>query len=298
MSFPNMTMTLRLQGIRTVVGLTTIAIGCTLPWVGTARADGDRQACYDAYEQAQIRKRDGDPRKARDLSRQCARDTCPSVVHADCLAWMEEAEKAIPTIVLQALTDEGDATAARVLVDEVEVATHLDGRSLEVDPGSHVIRFTMGSAQKEVHVVIKEGEKSRAVVADFRSPRPAIAQAAAAPKIRPVPSAVWIAAGVGAAGLLGFGAFAVAGSVAKSSLDNQCAPFCTEEQTSSSRSLFLAADVALGVGIVGAATATTLYLLRPEVEDSSNASPLQLRALRATPLVTPRMQGMSVSGSF
>jgi hypothetical protein len=108
---------------------------------------------------------------------------------------------------------------------------------------------------------------------------------------------VWIAGGIGAAGLVGFGALAIAGSVAKGSLQTECAPFCTDAQTSPSRSLFLAADISLGVGLAGAATAVALYLLRPEVH-AEGQQPRVAASARLVPVVAPSVQGASLVGAF
>ena len=111
-----------------------------LEWVtpSVVRAQ-DKQACYKSHEQAQLKKREGNPRAARDVARVCAQGTCPQFIQDDCVVWAEEAERAIPTVVLQAMTDEGDASEAVVTLDGAPMAIRLDGKSLEVDPGSHEI---------------------------------------------------------------------------------------------------------------------------------------------------------------
>jgi hypothetical protein len=67
---------------------------------------------------------------------------------------------------------------------------------------------------------------------------------------RPIPIGPIVVAGVGVVGIAVFAGLGAAGSAKKASLDQQaCKPNCSPSQVSAGRSLYLGADVALGVGL-------------------------------------------------
>ena len=79
---------------------------------------------------------------------------------------MTEVAAAIPTVVLGVRDARGqDVLSARASVDGVAVAHGLEGKPLEVDPGVHTFRFESAGAAAEQVVLIREGEKSRAITA-------------------------------------------------------------------------------------------------------------------------------------
>jgi hypothetical protein len=57
-----------------------------------ASADPSRDACFDAYEQAQRLRNDEHLRAARDRLATCAHAACPAFVRSDCAAWLGEVE--------------------------------------------------------------------------------------------------------------------------------------------------------------------------------------------------------------
>src|SRR5262249_28351238 len=155
------------------------------------------------------------------------------------------------------------------------IATKLDGKSIEVDPGLHTFRFTHeGAPPLEEKLLVREGERSRLVSASWA--RPAANAPAAPPPApgtapfqrtlypqetsrvpgeRPIPATVWIAGG---AGLVFTGAFVVLGlngNSKKSSLTTSCSPFCSDSDVSGVRTRYILADVSLGLGLVSFVTA-------------------------------------------
>jgi hypothetical protein len=151
-------------------------VAFTAAWVlvaQVARADSKTE-CIASADQAQQARDDGKYRAARDGFLSCSRAVCPKVVAGSCTKWAREMAEGIPTIVLSAKdaagTDIGDA---RVTFDGALLATTLDGKPLEVDPGSHKLRFEHeGSEPVEQTVVIKAGEKLRAVNVVLRASAP------------------------------------------------------------------------------------------------------------------------------
>ncbi len=145
------------------IGLVVTALATS--WLARPAWADDKAACLDANGQAQTLR---DARRlvdAREQLRICARAECPRVVRSDCVTWLAEVEKALPTVVLSAKDATGkDVREATVTVDGKALATRLDGQALAVDPGPHTFRFERADgAAATQQVVIRDGEKARAV---------------------------------------------------------------------------------------------------------------------------------------
>jgi hypothetical protein len=121
--------------------------------------------CIQAADQAQQARDDGKWRAARDGFVSCSRAVCPKMVSASCTKWARDIEEGMPTVVLAAKDSSGsDLTDVRVTIDGAPLATVLDGKPVDVDPGAHKLRFTRdGSEPAEQSVVVKAGEKLRSV---------------------------------------------------------------------------------------------------------------------------------------
>ncbi|MBI2396131.1 MAG: hypothetical protein HYV09_41595 [Deltaproteobacteria bacterium] len=255
-----------------------------------ALAAPDKQACLAAYEQTQKLRKSGKLLEARKQSLICAQSECPTVVRDDCTSWSVDLEKATPTIVLVVTDAEGkDVTDAKAFVDGDEVASHLDGSSIALNPGTHKLRVERAGAESiERDVVAHEGDKNRKITVKFpgkeastsepaspaSKPPPADGTPAPAPTTvaRPVPAAAWVLGGVGVLGLVGFATFGSMGSSKKSDLDARgCKPDCPQADVDAAKRDFLVADVLLGVGVVSLGVATVLVLTRGR-EDKSPAA--------------------------
>lgn len=256
-----------------------------------AFAAPDKQACLAAYEQTQKLKKSGKLLEARKQSLLCAQSECPTVVRDDCTSWSVELEKATPTIVLVVTDAEGkDVTDAKAYLDGEEVASHLDGSSIALNPGTHKLRVERDGAESiERDVVAHEGDKNRKITVKFPGKEAASTEPVAAPPSpkappadtapaapttasKPVPVAAWVLGGVGVAGLIGFATFGSMGSSKKSDLDARgCKPDCPQGDVDAAKRDFLVADVLLGVGVVSLGVATVLVLTRGR-EDKSPAA--------------------------
>jgi hypothetical protein len=179
-----------------------------------AFAGDPKTECIASADQAQQARDDGKWRAARDAFISCSRSVCPKIIAASCTKWAREVEDGMPTVVLSAKDASGaDVADVRVTFDGATLATALDGKPVEVDPGAHKIRFEReGSQPAEQSVVIKAGEKLRPVSVVLR---PAAAVAVVTP-LEPAPEkksgsgdgahvAVTIVLGVVAAGALAGG---------------------------------------------------------------------------------------------
>lgn len=254
-------MSLRLTPLPALVAL---AVGATLAgWSPRAKADGD--ACLAAPVEGQQLQRAGKLLAARDRFASCARKTCPAEIVQDCTRWEQQVASALPSVVLVARDAKGR--------DLVDVAVAIDGqpdvglsaRAVELDPGSHRFVFhRQRSADVEVDLLLREGEKDRPVAATFgvpTPPRPAPVEEPTASPSRPVPVAAWIAGGVGVLGLAGFATFGALGVSDRAS--SGCGVGCSQSQKDHVDGELRAADISLGVGVVALGIATWIYLTRP-----------------------------------
>ncbi|MBX3224594.1 MAG: hypothetical protein KF795_29030 [Labilithrix sp.] len=189
----------------------------------------DAEVCSSAYERAQVSMKPspGQPGtllQARGELLTCLRSGCKDWMVADCSRWLPEVEARIPTVVFSARnTARRDLIDVRVTTaDGKELASRLDGRMLEAEPGEHTFVFvTPEGARVERHVLVREGEKSQSVTAVFEAPAeelaalsPATGATANAADRGPKSSTStlqYIGYGAAGAGVIGLGVGAVFG---------------------------------------------------------------------------------------
>lgn len=248
---------------------------------GSACAEDLRSACATAAEQAQQLRSEHKLLEARSELLVCAQSLCPTVVRSDCVHWISELDKALPTVVIKATGPANeDLIDVAVWVDKVRVLDKLDGLARAVNPGIHVFRFEAnGLPPVEQQVLVREGENRRMLVVQFDSGR-TITAATGAPRISVLPLAF---AGAGALALGGFAYFGVTGRAEASDLASGCGATktCTEEQVDPVRRKLLIADVALGISLASLGVATYLffsqYRARPKETASLQVGPGSVR---------------------
>lgn len=137
----------------------------TLLWSTSAFAqDADQKACMRGFEQGQSLRRDGKLVEARENLIACAREMCSKVVAVKCEEWLGEVADEIPSVVVVAKTGGGkDIISAELRIDGESVASELDGRPIELDPGSHQLELTVAGTKKTDKILLSEGEKARRV---------------------------------------------------------------------------------------------------------------------------------------
>jgi hypothetical protein len=128
-----------------------------------ALADVAKAECLDASTKAQDFRRDGKLSEAREQLRKCVDPACAGAIHDDCTKWLDELERAQPTILFEAKDAAGrDVPEARVTMDGQPLADRLTGSAIPVDPGSHTFRFEVaGQPPVETTLLIRETEKNR-----------------------------------------------------------------------------------------------------------------------------------------
>jgi hypothetical protein len=238
------------------------------------------KACVDAYGNAQELRKNNDLLKAREAMITCAGPTCPGIIQNDCTAWLGQVVDAIPSVVLVAKVDQEDVFDVSVAMDGKAIASQLDGKPIEINPGLHSFVFQRASgAPVEKKVIIPAHSKSQIVAVEWRSPAaarpveggptPAGAEhsqeAAHQDLVRPVPAVVYVLGGVAVAAFGTFAVLGLTGNSTKQHLESTCGPThtCSQSDVSSLETRFVIADVAVGVGAVAAVSALTVFLLRP-----------------------------------
>ncbi len=264
----------------------------------------DKQVCLDAHAQAQQLRKRGQFGATRETLAACARATCPPLVERDCTTWREELEREQPSVVLSVRDPQGhDATAVRVLVDGKPLAEALDGRPLPVDPGERTFRFVLpDGVSHEERVLVRTSEKGRMIRVAFQpiasaplppapSPRESPSTPEGTPERHGLPALAYVFGGVS---IVSFGAwafFGVSGKNLESKLAGSCAPNCEKSDIATVRRDYLAADVALGVGIVSLGVATWIAL-------SSLGGSTSSRATSTRTELDVTLGGASLRGTF
>lgn len=262
-----------------------------------ARADGGEnlRTCTDAAENGQQSRDEGKFRAAYQAFTACGQQECPGIIKADCVRWLSELEKMLPTVVVIARDAVGRDMDGRILMDGALLAERLDGNPIIVDGGSHVFRFeAKDGAAAEERVIIHAAEKNR--ILDIRlgttAQKPstdsskADSDNASGDRARVSPLA-WILGGVGILGMGGFAYFGLSANAQLSDLRAQpCAASatCAEADLDQVKTKHIVADISLGVGVV--ALGAAVWLLVSGSASSSNPRPRSALDFRTTPLAT------------
>jgi hypothetical protein len=227
------------------------------------------EKCTAAYDSTQRLRQAGKLQAAETEALVCADSACPRVLRQDCARWVEEIQRAAPTIVVRATGSDGcDIVDARVVLDGKVVASRVEGTPLALDPGVHVVRVEPAAGVPlEQRVVIVEGDRARrielgatgavcGVRPDVRAEHPAAAAD------RPTPPLAYGLGAAGIAAIVGGSVLAVVGFSKRSDLD-ACKPGCDPDDVGAARRTFVVSDVLFGVGVVALAAAAYVYVTRP-----------------------------------
>jgi hypothetical protein len=209
------------------------------------------------------------------------------MLRRDCTGWLEDARRQTPSIVVVARDTAGrDVVDAQVTVDGIVRQPQLDGSAIELDPGQHLVRVSLGESARaqlpgaepqEQRILLAPGEKNRTInVTFFRSPAPPSPSAPLPatpppPALPPAPSpqhahghglpaGSYVLGGLGVAAFAVFGTFGILGMTDANHLRATCVPACQASDVDAVHTKLVVADVALGVGVVSLGLATWLGL--------------------------------------
>jgi hypothetical protein len=174
-----------------------------------AHAAPSKEECIDAHGKGQDLQEKGQLADARAMFLTCAQSSCPALVQADCARAAEEVGRLVPSLSFAARDPGGtDIPNTSVFIDDKLVTSRLDdGKSFEVNPGKHTVRFSHEGKEVVQQVVVNQGERGRLLSASFGAPPPrASSSAPVAPPAPPGPptrsSAPLVMAGLGGAALV------------------------------------------------------------------------------------------------
>ncbi|MEA2750237.1 MAG: hypothetical protein QOI41_4380 [Myxococcales bacterium] len=245
-----------------------------------AHAGNVRQECVDAAEHAQQLRDERSFVAATTMAITCSRPECPAVLQRDCAELVADLKARTPSVVVRVRTRGRDRFDASVTLDGKPV--ELTGGTISIDPGRHVLRAVApGARPAEQAVLAVEREHARVVDLTLddepEAAPPSTPAVAAVPVVVPGPAVVagpsrsippeaWVAGGVGITGVAGFIYFGLKARSDIAYLTTACAPRCTDEQIAYPQAKRIAADVSLGVGVIGLGLATWFILRTPKRE--------------------------------
>ena len=289
----------------------------------------DKPACAKAYESAQQLRNKLKLRKARDQLLVCGHSTCPVVVTKDCIAWLDEVEAELTSVVFRARDARGQSVSdVRASVDGEHLQDKLDGSSVFVDPGMHQFRFeseTYGTV--EVGQMLRKGDRDRPIEVmlkarqdepfDFDAARsdggagagkraeariddkrvetklPVDSQQTARSTARAsAGTGTYLAAGVGAVALTSFAYFGLKATSDAAELHRTCAPRCSQTDIDGVRSKLIVANVSLGIGVAALGVATILWIAKGPASSKSTS------AFRLDVVPAARGQGAEITSTF
>jgi len=263
--------------------------------------DVPKLECFSRHEQAQAARRERHLLQARDDLQICSRVSCPAAIRADCVDWLAEVGRSLPSVVVTARAGGVDEPEVKVFIDGQLVAERLSGGAIDVDPGEHRFRFESPRWPPiERTILVSEGVKDRSIDVEL-APAPPPAAAPQAPGPRPAaperhPQRIDYV--VGGLGLASLGASAYLGGwalVERYHLSNSCAPFCSTTQRDDVHAKLVAADVALAVA---AACAIVVYAHVARSGQPAASPTLSSRALWPVVQATPAGGGLGLGGAF
>jgi hypothetical protein len=234
-----------------------------------AFASDDKQVCASSYEEAQHLKLSSRLIEARAKLAVCTRATCAEAMRLDCARWFEEIEHALPTVVLAARDSGGtDRSDVAVELDGRAWQSRLDGKSLEIDPGEHELRFLPTRAEPvTLRIVVRQGQKDRLVTVTI--PKDGSSAESSRKTVGYVVGAVGIGA-LGASLYLGYSAKQQENGMRTG--PGACAPHCSDSQVDDLRTKLYWSYGTLAAGLVGIGAGVFL-VLSGRREEAAHASP-------------------------
>lgn len=253
---------------------------CTVSTLAQAEAAAaavapSRAQCLAAHEQAQDARLAGQLLATRVALRECSAAACPALVSRDCVLWLTELERQIPSVIFRATKDGEDVVLLRVREGDQLLTEAITGSPLELDPGPHhFVAELPGFPAQGATYVLHASDKGRVVRFDFVSPRPPAAAdppaptsspPAARPEPQPIPTVSYVLGGVT---LSAVATGAVLGGLALSKrkkVHENCAPLCPERDVRSVKHLALGSDIAFALALLGGGATVYSYVTRPRV---------------------------------
>lgn len=284
-----------------------------LAYTNRAAAEDGTRDCSAVYDAGREAEASGDLHTASEFYQSCGVASCGNPVRHICEAMALRLELDAPSVIPLAKDAQGEPLVdAQVTMDGKLLAARLDGHALSVDPGLHEFVFTQGSEEfGRVRVVIAQGQRNRELWMSVPAAEPVQPTAADTQPSLSVTTAILASAPqplhnkpaitapsdtdhssftiapylLGGTALLGGGAYALLSTWARN--DNEkltsCSPNCPKESVQHIKSLYLAADISLGVGIAAAVGSIASILLSSSGSEDKQPAPSRNYALSVQP---------------
>lgn len=257
-------MHLRFRSIASAAGCALFLFTSTASSAPTAKPDPAASAkkaeCVTALDQAQASRASRKLTEARASYVTCSYEQCPDMIREDCSKGLREVDESLPSITLAASIDGHDAADAKASLDGEPVDGGLDGRSIPLDPGSHLVRFDRpGSAPLEVKITAREGQKNQLITGTFPGAHFARKDAKLEGQKIPIVPLAFAGTGVLALGAAFF--MHISMTSRANDLGNTCAPHCSQSDRDSLSDRLVLRNVALSVGIGALVIAAVTYVV-------------------------------------
>jgi hypothetical protein len=225
-----------------------------------------KDECVEAHGRGQDAREKGQLADSKRLFLVCAQSSCPALLQSDCAKFGDELARTVPSVSFAARDARGaDLLDTQVFVDGALVQSRLDeGKSYDLDPGKHTVRFVHAGKDVIQGIVVSSGEKGRAIVATFGDSSAAGVTNKAttnAEPSKPSRSAVpLVVAALGGAAMIAGSVLLVSGlgdvpdNCSRSA--HNCAASPGDPSFDDAKSAVSRANLGLGIGIGGAADAT------------------------------------------
>ena len=141
-------------------------------WMQTPLARADDPICNGSYEQGQVLRKQHRLLEAREQFRACVNTCKLEAKQKGCGDWLIGVGRDVPTIVLSVKAPDGTSlTDVSVAMDGQPLVSLLDGKSIEINPGTHAFEFRAANgARANLQVVVAEGEKDKPVAILYTGP--------------------------------------------------------------------------------------------------------------------------------
>ena len=235
-------------------------------------------SCVESHEAARLSRLREQWLEARAAMIRCAEPACPLALRSDCSAWLDELAATLPTLLIVVERDDDGKQPVHVEIDGQAQDLPPEVGPIELVPGTHTLRFTLGSYPVVLRTIeLQKGEKNRVLRVRFTregtppaaaSPPP-LADAPAPPReSRPVPLATYLAAGGALAAFVTSGVLLASALSSFDAAKDSCAPECHNGEREAIDARLLAADIVGGAGIVLGGVGVYTFVTRPVVVDA------------------------------
>lgn len=243
--------------------LVAFAFTVLLSATAVAAPNAATKECISAFDQGQHLKSDHHLKEAHTQLLACTKETCPSVLRADCAEVLRSVDAALPSVVLAADDAGKDVTDVKVSNGGEVLTTSLDARAIELDPGEYDFVYEHGANPPlTVHFVLREGEKNRIVKASFNPKKPAPVMRLETPPRTTVGYIVPAGAAViGITSLVLAGLSKMSFAERRDEMIRVCQPVCTQENRDDLSGRLVRANIELGIGIGALVVAAVTWFI-------------------------------------